>query len=58
MLDEEHDNFLHDINISKYHLKTEAWLRLQALNLPYSNTGGSNILFIVQLQNMIGYSRQ
>ena len=39
LLDEKLDNFINGINTSNKHLKTNTWMGLYALKLPYSNTG-------------------
>ena len=51
LLDEELDKFLNGTNTSNYHSKTDTWMALYALKLPYSSTGGLYILSIGQLQS-------
>ena len=38
LLDEKLDNFINEINTSNKHLKTNTWMVLYALKLPYSST--------------------
>ena len=51
LLDEELDKFLNGITTSNYRSKTDTWMGLHALKLPYISTGGLYIPSIGQLQS-------
>ena len=46
LLDEELDKFLNGIKTSNYRSKTDTWMVLYALNIPYCSIGGLYIMFI------------